>query len=511
MLFIREQVQERVIQEAASVGAAEEPQITSKLIRDCLFANELGDGILFSILFRNKFLYCQNTQEWFEWSGHAWKRDVMSRVLVAVEDVAKVYLREYDEISSNGSAALAGKPDEDAEGLVRKCKELKKCLLKRASLLRAEKRRAACLNFAHTIKSPLSIAGEAFDNHPMLFPCANGVIDLETGKLRPGRPGDYLLKSSPVEFRGIDEPAPRWEKIISEIFDGNEDLATYFQRLLGYCITGLVNEKVFPILYGRTGWNGRTLIIETVSYIMGNLAGSIPSEMLLATRYSKNSAGPSPDIMSLKGLRMAFASEVEEGQLFSTSRVKWLTGKDELVGRNPHDKYPTRFRPTHKLILMANSKPKAPPNDLAFWERVHLIPFAISFVNRDPAARHERRAILDLDRHVLQEASGILAWLVRGCLLYQKHGLKPPRDVKEATKQYRRDEDLLADFLEECCVLEAGGKEKASELYARFVEWYHDNIGKKEPTGTWFGKQLSQKQEKHKGSCIMYHGISIKK
>lgn len=348
------------------------------------------------------------------------------------------------------------------------------------------------------------------DQKPMLFPCANGVIDLETGKLISGRPGDFLSLASPVEFRGIDEPAKLWFKSILEIFSGDEELAAYLNRLFGYSMTGLVGEKVFPVLYGKGGWNGRSLIVETINYVMGSLAGSIPAEMLLSSKYVKSSSGPSPDIMSLKGLRMAFVSETDEGQRFSASKVKWLTGKDQLVGRNPHDKRETHFQPTHKLFLMTNTQPAAPPNDKAFWERLHLIPFLTSFVNRTPQEAHERRAILDLDRQVLREAPGILAWLVRGCLEWQRDGLNPPKKVTEATEQYRRNEDLLADFIDECCIREPGAKEKSSHLYGRFVSWYHANIGVKEPSGTWFGKQLGQKYEKTKDTgCVTYHGIAL--
>ncbi len=276
-------------------------------------------------------------------------------------------------------------------------------------------------------------------------------------------------------------------------------------------MTGWVKEKVFPVLYGPTGWNGRSLIIETISNVMGSLAGSIPSEMLLSQKYAKSSSAPSPDIISLKGVRMAFASEIDEGQKFSAAKIKWLTGKDELNGRSPHDKYPTRFYPTHKLFLMTNTQPEAPANDKAFWERMHLIPFGISFVNRDPQEPNERRAILDLDRQVLAEASGILAWLVRGCLLYQQQGLNPPLEITQATEEYRKAEDVLADFIEECCLREDGAKGKANELYKRYVTWYHENIGEKERTGTWFGKQLRQKFSKTKvNGCVVYHGIGLK-
>ncbi len=521
---IRKQVQERIDQEAANTSpATDEPKITSKLIHECLFANEMGDGILFAALFRDKFLYCKNTQEWFEWTGHRWKMDLMNRSLTSVEKVAEEYLSEYGRLAAQISDKVKAGEDPSSKAIER-LEGKQHQFIKRVSQLRGDKRRTACLKFAHTIEDPLAITGDEFDNKPMLFPCANGVIDLETGRLKPGRPGDYLSKASDVEFKGIDEPAPLWEKSLLEIFGGNSEKApdaqeneraarftAYLGRLSGYSMTGLVTEKVFPVLYGPTGWNGRSLIIDTISRVMGELAGSIPSEMLLSVKFAKGASGPSPDIMGLKGLRLAVASEIDENQRFSAAKIKWLTGKDELVGRSPHDKYQTRFDPTHKLFLMSNTQPQAPPNDKAFWERLHLIPFTISFVNRDPQEAHERRAVIDLGDQLRKEASGILAWLVRGCLKYQCEGLKPPKEIMEATEEYRKNEDLLADFIDECCIREPAAKEKSAALYQCFVDWYHDNIGTKEPTGTWFGKLLSQKFKKWKSEgCVMYHGIALK-
>ncbi len=513
---IRKQVQERVEEERAQLtplpdpGAS--PPIDSVFVQECLYANELGDGTLFARLFRDRFVFCKNSQEWYEWTGQFWQRDAMNRSLAAVEKVVDCYLNEFRVAGGEIAKIMAG-VEEGGDEKVKKLKSRQEALLSRVRQLRADKRRTACLKFAHTIENPVAIKGEEFDDKPMLFPCANGVIDLETGKLNPGRPSDYLSLVSPVEFRSIDEPAPLWEKSLLEIFGGNEKLVAYVQRLYGYAITGLVKEKVFPVLYGRTGWNGRSLIVETISYVMGEMAGPIPSEMLLSQKFSKSSSGPSPDVMSLKGRRMATASEIDEGQRFSASKIKWLTGKDELIGRSPHDKYQTRFHPTHKLFVMTNTQPQAPPNDKAFWERMHLIPFLISFVNRDPQEDYERRAILDLDRQVLQEAPGILAWLVRGCLLWQKYGLKPPKEITEATEQYRRGEDILADYIDACLDRLPVAQETAAALFKRFKEWYCENVGNADKiTGTWFGKMMTGKFERGKSNgVIVYRGVQLKR
>ena len=93
---------------------------------------------------------------------------------------------------------------------------------------------------------------------------------------------------------------------------------------------------------------------------MGEFAHAIPTEMLLAQKFGRSSSGPSPDIMALKGRRMVYGSEIDENQAFSSARIKGLTGKDEMVGRNPHAAYQTNFFPTHKLFLMTNTQPEAP-------------------------------------------------------------------------------------------------------------------------------------------------------
>lgn len=510
---IRQQVQERVAAEAAQIPADEEQKIDSKFIIECLYANSMGDGMLFAALFRDKFLYCKSQKEWYKWGGHCWKLDVMDEALAAVDCVAKKYLEEYKRTASE-MAKLAA-TGTDAKEEINKLRGISNKLLERVRQLRGDNRRTACLKFAHTIENPLAISGEEFDNKPMLFPCANGVIDLETGKIKPGKPSDYLTLASPVEFTSIDEPAPLWEKSLLQIYncdreESDKSMVEYLQRLYGYSMTGLVQEKVFPVLYGKTGWNGRSLIVETISAVMGSLAGSIPSEMLLTQKFAKSSSGPSPDIMSLKGIRFAFASEIDEGQRFSAAKIKWLTGRDELQGRWPNDKRPIRFAPTHKLFVMTNVQPEAPPDDKAFWERLHLIPHDISFVNREPQDSYERRAIPTLDKQLENERSGILAWLVRGCLLWQRDGLNPPTQIMDVTEEYRRNEDTLADFIEECCILEPGAKEKGSKLYERFVKWYNANIGKKEWSGTKFGKRMSKKFSKNKSEgCNVYHGIAL--
>ncbi len=509
---LRRQVEERVQEEAGTLGPATveedtpEARAPSRFVRACLEANELGDGMLYAALQRGRFLYNNTSGRWLRWAGHHWEIDVMEDHLATIEDVVDRYLQEADSVDSEIQEAVRSGDKESQKRL----EHVRKSFYGRVKKLRGDRGRRSCILFARTCNQPLALRGDELDLHPWLLPCPNGTIDLQSGKFREGRPDELLSKASPIEWMGLDAPAKAWEAWLLEIFDGDEDLVRYIQRVFGYAIAGLTLEHIFIVLHGR-GRNGKGTFVEILNHILGPLSGSIQSEMLLTSRQPRSSAGPSPDIIGLKGLRLAFASETDEGQRFSPAKVKLYTGGDQLVGRSPHDKYEVRFKPTHTLCLLTNHKPHAPGDDFAFWERVHLVPFNLSFVAREPVQDNERRARQGVAQELMEEAPGILAWLVRGCLEYQRIGLKPPEAVQEATRQYQRDEDLLADFLEAYCEIGEQLEVGASEIFDKFSDWFEETISKKGISQKKVGTILSRRFEKVKSmGRYVYKGLALK-
>ena len=82
------------------------------------------------------------------------------------------------------------------------------------------------------------------------------------------------------------------------------------------------------------------------------------------------------------------------------------------------------------------------------------------------------------DKHLAdklqQELPGILAWCVRGCLLWQRDGLTPPPEVQLATQEYRDENDSVQRFLAECCTAIAGAtipQVLSSDLYDAYKRW----------------------------------------
>jgi len=245
-------------------------------------------------------------------------------------------------------------------------------------------------------------------------------------------------------------------------------------------------------------------ILEAISHVLGNsLAGAVQSELLLDQGRLKSSSGPSADIMRLRGLRLAWASETNEGRKLDAGKIKLLTGGGNLVGRAPYSKYEVSFAQSHTLFLLTNCKPHAPSDDYALWKRMVLIPFTQSFVD-SPEKTNERQVDKYLLEKLKNEAEGILAWLVRGCAAWQKYGLNPPGIVNQAVQDYRNDEDILQQFIEDACFQGNDCMACASDLYEHYKSWMHNN-SMKPLTGTKFGRKMSERYNKKKVGNINYY------
>ena len=501
---IRKEVEARIAEEEKTYPVKPEGngngKVSSQFLEQCLHANQLGLGVLYRELLRDRLLFNNSGNEWLVWGGHTWGHDIMQVAYAATEDVVDRLLEESGVMSEQvGWAYKKGDKNQ-----VKELEKKRDLIYRRVATLREDRGRNACIKFARTCRDPLAARGDEFDQAAMLLGCANGVVDLRTGECRPGRPDQFISKASPTEWKGVNAPAPRFDAWIREVLSGDEDLVLFLQRALGYSITGLIQEHVLLVLHGG-GRNGKGTLVELLSYVLGPLAGPIQAEMLLDQGRARSSAGPSPDIMGLRGLRVAFASETDENRKFSPSRVKWLTGGDTLVGRHPHDKYEIRFIPTHTLILLTNHKPSAPDTDFAFWERVRLVPFKLAFVDREPSAANERRARKGVVEELKEEAPGILAWLVRGCLAYQERGLDPPLAVKEATADWQKAENEILDFIEDYCRRDEMAKVQATILYDNFNRWFKANRSRKGVSQSMFGRIMGKRFGKKKIEGVVYY------
>lgn len=500
-----------------ALRAEKPPEITSKFVMQCLESEQLGDGILYAALHKNRFVYAKNSQQWYVWNEHTWRRDDMDEAISAVENVAIRYGQEIMLLEQNiENAKKSG--DEDEEKWVKRRDGKKIGLIRsRISALRKDAGRKACLTFSHTNPvNQLAIAGGEFDLNPYLMGVQNGVLNLRTGELEEGYPSDFILKRCSVPYLGMDTDMTLPIYTMSSIYDGDEEKIDFLQRLLGSALLGKVIDHVFPVFIGR-GRNGKSLIIENLRYVMGDYAGIVPAEIMLDSNRPSGHAQSDPVLMSLKGLRLAIASETGEGRKFSAERVKWLTGGDTLSARGLYDKHPTDFEPSHLLILITNHEPGAPAGDMAFWERCFLIKHPLSFVRRKPEKDFEREADVTLADRNRAAGSAWLTWLAIGCRDWLDRGLEPPESVRQSTQEYREDEDYIGQFLEACTDIATGSRCGATEIYEAFKIWFVGAVNDNKrftPSQRSFGSKLKAREEfrcSKSNGLAYYHGLSLTK
>lgn len=504
----RAAVEGRVKEEGTAASAADVPVVDHEFVKRCLYAGQKGDGLLYAALNRGKLLNVPTPKGpgiWYEWSGAYWKEVTIFRAETVVESVVSRYeeARLLTEVQSREAKAVH---DDEAQ---KRLDRLEKRLRKNINDLREGSGVTAALRFALSNEDPLLADMKDFDADPHLLGVANGAVDLHTGEFRAARPTDMLRRTCDVAWEGIDTPCPTWEKFVQEIVGEDAEVAGFLQRVFGYAITGLSSEPLFVVLAGE-GRNGKTVLVETLGKVLGNYMAPVGAELLLDQGQARDVDKPTPTIMSLNGLRIAYAAETDDNRRFSVSRVKWLSGDDRLTGRYMWEKDPTSFYPTHTLFLLTNHRPHAAAHEYAFWDRLRLVNFPYRYVD-NPRAEGERLRDRTLPARLEAELSGILAWLVRGCLLWRKDGIAPPKSVLAATEDYKRDEDHMQDFVDEC--LETSGPESrvsASDVYDLYTRWHLKQRGKYVPTMHTFGKHLGRKIQKQKvGGTVYYYGVKL--
>ena len=495
------------------------PETDLEFVLDCYRKDEWGDALLFAHLFEGQCVYDHMEKAWYLWQGHYWKRDDIRRVRQLVSGLlASVYLKASADLNarldgqrSGDIASMEGGEDQE-QGEQRLLKKLIKGLTGRAFALRGLSRNTHVLAFACTDQR-MALTSDRWDTNPWLLGTPEGVLDLRTGLLREGIPDDYIRTIIPTRWQGIQVQAPRFERFLQEIFGdrGEEErtvLVTFLQRVLGYGITGNVAEHIFLLLYGEEGRNGKDTLMSVLHYVLGSTVGAVSNDVILSSGRAGTPGAAKPHLCSLQGKRIAWASETDKGARFDIGQVKFLTGGGTIPARQLYGKE-YAFEPSHLLLLLTNNKPHADAHDKAFWERLCPITFHLRFVDH-PTNLLERKRDRDLGTTLQSEASGILAWLVRGCLDWQQDGLEIPSGVQHERAAYREEEDTLHQFITDCCMLAPEARVKSAQLFERYKQWSEDNNISKKMSGTAFGlemKRLYKQQRNNQGTY--YIGVGL--
>ncbi len=304
-----------------------------------------------------------------------------------------------------------------------------------------------------------------FDKDNNLYNLSNGTYNLKTWQLQPHNPKDFITKISPVIF---DETAKSIEFInfITEITCGDNELARFLQKILGLSLSGDILEECFFIFYGPRGRNGKSSLIETISYLHGGTDGyaiQTAAETFAFSPY-KNSRTASGDIARMTRRRFISTTELPAGLNMDTPLLKSLTGGDTVVARRLYQEE-RQFKQTGKIYMHTNYLPYTSDRTLFESQRVYVVPFDRYFKIEERDKGLKSRLITPAN------LSGIFNWLIEGLKIYMEEGLNPPLRVLEATKAFKNNSDKFEKFLKECFEPAENNFTSMSEAYEMFKNW----------------------------------------
>ena len=390
---------------------------------------DLGNARRAARVFGQDIKYLKEKGEWAFYNGQAWEEDnsdsVISQMVKRVPDL--VYLegqtkrgkhrKKYNEWAVKSQSAAG----------------LRNCL----EVLRTE--------------PSVALSVEKLNGDPFLFNAANGVIDLSTGKLYQHDKSYLQTKTSPVMYEPKAK-CPNFLKFMDTVFASNPNMINYMQKVLGWSLTADVRHQQFYLIHGP-GANGKSTMLEIIRHIAGEYCMGAD----FGTFTIRNKGAASSDIARLHGARMVIAQEGRPGETFNESFVQQWTGGDPIIARFMYQDF-FEFKPVGKLWLSTNHAPRIRTN--AMWRRIRIIPMKVVIpkAQRDPHLKDK----------LLQEAPGILQWLIRGAIAAKVTGLNSPVAEQLARDEYRNRIDITFTFLSAKCVLHPSQSTTIEAIYQAY-------------------------------------------
>ena len=296
----------------------------------------------------------------------------------------------------------------------------------------------------------------------MLFNCANGTLDLETGELRPHNRDDYLTTCSAAEFSDTPDPAAAaaWGDFVSAVLPDAAE-RELFQEHVGYGLSADVAADEFVMLLGEPG-SGKSTLLEAIMRVWGTHGAVFDPAMFL-----EGARGHLTEVMQFRGKRLAVCAELPRRGMLDLSRLNSLTGDDFLSGRYMRQDFVT-FPRSHKLIFAGNTRPSfGDTTGHGITRRLLLLEAAppLPVAQRDPtlAARLAQPAV----------QSAILAWAVEGFCRFRDRGFAHhiPASVRARNETAFEADDPLGEFLADRLRPLPGARLATADIYAEYQQW----------------------------------------
>lgn len=432
--------------------------------------------------------YCHQFTSWYIYTSSEgrWKRDEVGFInRVGKDTIRRIHVEASRAPTTDSMKALSS--------WAYKC-ECRAALNNMVSLAQNSKR--------------IVVKPDELDCDDYLFNLRNGTYNLKTLQLDEHNRTNFITRLADYEY---DERAqcPMFKKYLNRIFrsrSDKDDMIAFLQRAVGYTLTGATGEQCLFLLYG-SGANGKSVFLDVLNALLGEY-GTVTQSKTFTTERGEISN----DIAALAGKRMVYASENSSDTHLDESIIKQLTGGENISARFLHQEFFT-FKPRFKIWWAFNHPPAITDMTNSIWRRIKIVPFNEVL----PESEWDKKLA---EKLIAQELPGIFNWAIEGLKDYYRLGsLTPPKVIAEATQQYKEEQDILHEFIEDYCELpktdELFGKafeERAGDLFTAYKTWNTYNGDEKPMSSTKFGKLMHDKgfQRDRRKDGKWYIGIRFK-
>lgn len=295
----------------------------------------------------------------------------------------------------------------------------------------------------------------------------NGVYDLEQNKFFPHSHKYYSLVQLGYDYNAAAK-CPNFEKFLRDIFDNDTERILLIKQMLGNLLLRDIKIHKAFIFLGN-GSNGKSVLAELIAHLLGKAnVSTTPLSKLNGTFALQN----------IHGKLVNISTENEIKTSFNTQDFKMITSGDMV---EVEKKYKNAFsqKLITKLIILLNKMMNSDDRTDGYYRRLQIIPFNKTYVElkdgEEPKGNvnYMNPCLID---DLLEELPGIMNFTINGLNLLKSNGfhLTPCRASDEALEKYKRQQNPIEVFVDECVNYSKGSKIKRSDVTKEFEKWLNE-------------------------------------
>ncbi|MGU8237998.1 phage/plasmid primase, P4 family [Clostridium perfringens] len=340
----------------------------------------------------------------------------------------------------------------------------------------------------------VSMDFDVFNRNPYLVNVRNGLLDIRDMSFKEHTPSYLSTVQLNVEYNPHAH-CPQFEKFLNEVLDCR--LIPLVQEILGYLLTTNTSAQKSFVLLGpaRTGKSTLLWVVEYLLLGKKNVS-NIPWQEI----------GDKFKTAELLGKLANVFSDLPSKSIDDTGIFKVVTGEDYLMAEKKN-KNPFKFRPFARLVFSCNELPKNYVDRTeGFYRRLIIVPF-----NRQIEKNKIDKA---LKYKFQREKEGILNWALEGLKrLYENNFEFSENELTdEVKKEYKRENNNVISFVEECCEIDSLFSCSRIEIYESYKEFCGES-GLKALSQIKFNKELEcnfNVTRARSGKLRLWNGVRIK-